>query len=198
MIDDTWKVENSRYINDDRWMRLRADKCITRDGHVIEPYYVIEYNDWVNCLVFDTSNKVIMVRQYRHGAGVHVLETTSGGIEQEDSGPLAAISRELKEELGYTARELYAVGSTYANPSNQTNKVFHFLAIGGDVGERTLEKGETDQIIKITLQNLLKRIDDGKEIFQSLHLVGIFFALDYIRRSNDPALAELKKLATLS
>ena len=57
-----WQTTDSRYLVNDRWLRLRADTCTTPDGQTIEPWYVLEYPEWVNCLVIDQEDKVILLR----------------------------------------------------------------------------------------------------------------------------------------
>lgn len=61
-----WTINSSRYIVNDRFMKLRVDACTTPQGGKIGTYYVLEYGDWVNCLAIDTDNNVIMLRHYRH------------------------------------------------------------------------------------------------------------------------------------
>ncbi|PWB82401.1 MAG: NUDIX hydrolase, partial [Methylocystaceae bacterium] len=51
MSDETlrpWEVRASRRLLHDRWISLRADHCVTQRGVVLDPYYVLEYPDWVH------------------------------------------------------------------------------------------------------------------------------------------------------
>jgi len=77
-----WKTLSSRYIIRDRWMTLRADRCETAAGVVIDPYYVQEPEDWVQVVAFDPADKILMIRQYRHAAGLISNELPCGGIER--------------------------------------------------------------------------------------------------------------------
>jgi hypothetical protein len=43
MPEFDWKVTQSDYVLNNRWIRVRADACETPTGHVIAPYYVLEY-----------------------------------------------------------------------------------------------------------------------------------------------------------
>lgn len=152
---EKWQTNNSKYLVNDRWLRLRADSCTTPDGHSIEPYYVFEYSDWVNCFVIDDNNDVLMLKQYRHGANEYLLELVSGGLEGHDASPEEGIRRELEEELGYVGGEMHQLGTSYPNPANHTNKVYSFIAIGGSCKQaQKLEKGENLQTTKISLEYL--------------------------------------------
>jgi hypothetical protein len=39
-----WKVLRSRYVLSDRWIKVRADDCVTIDGTKVSPYYVSSRN----------------------------------------------------------------------------------------------------------------------------------------------------------
>ena len=43
-----WKINQTRYLVQDRWITLRADDCETHEGVSVAPYYLLEYPDWVN------------------------------------------------------------------------------------------------------------------------------------------------------
>lgn len=191
-----WKTNSSKYLVNDRWLKLRADSCTTPDGHTIEPFYVLEYPDWVNCLVIDDNHEVIMVKHYRHGVDEYTPELVSGGLEATDGSPEEGIRRELAEELGYVGGVVYQTGISYPNPASQTNKVYSFLAIGGSCKqEQKLEKGENLYIFKIPLKDFTKMIEDKNSggVYQSIHLATIFFALNFIKHSQLPAVQELKQ-----
>jgi ADP-ribose diphosphatase len=176
-----WKTVNSKYVVNDRWMKLRADTCTTANGHEISPFYVMEYNEWVNCLVLSDEGEVTLLRHYRHGIDDYVLEIVGGGVD-EGEAPVAAIRRELEEEIGLRNAVIYLTGVCYANASNQTNKTHCFIALGGTFdGKQEYETGADFQIVKMSLDDLTELIEDQNEIMQSLHLASIFFAFNFLK-----------------
>lgn len=192
-----WQTNSSKYLVNDRWLKLRADSCTTPDGHTIEPFYVLEYPDWANCFVMDNNYDVIMVKHYRHGVDEYIPELVSGRLETGDASPEAGMKRELEEELGYVGGEVYQTGVSYPNPASQTNKVYSFIAFGGSRQKaQQLEAGESLQIIKVPLKDLVKMIEDKSSgvIYQSMHLTSIFFALNFIKQAEETVPQELKKL----
>lgn len=123
-----WTVTASRIVHQDRWITLRADDCVTADGHVIAPYYVVGFPDWVVIVATDQQGQAILVQQYRHGMGVVSTELPGGAIEPDDASPAEAALRELREETGYVAEHAEVLATLSANPSNHSNR-FHVVRI---------------------------------------------------------------------
>lgn len=189
---EPWKLQESKYIINDRWLKVKSNTYKTPTGHTIDPYYVIESDDWINCFVID-GLEVIMVNHYRPAADVYLPELVSGGIEPTDASPQDAMRRELEEEIGYTGGELHQTGVSYANPARQNNKIYSFIAFGGrcDLVQR-LEDGESLQIMRMPFKELLEMLEDKSTVHQSTHLAAIFFALNFLRESASSELQELK------
>lgn len=138
-----WRVTASRTILKDRWIDLRADDCARADGLEIKPYYVLNYPDWVQIVAIDADENLVVVRQYRHGAGRVTLEIPSGCVDPGDADPIAAAARELREETGYASARMRFVGTICNNPANQTNDIFIVLAEDARrVGDQQLDENE--------------------------------------------------------
>jgi hypothetical protein len=56
-----WKLLNSEYIVNDRWLKLRADTCQLPNSRIIAPYYVLEYPTWVNIVAITPQDEIILV-----------------------------------------------------------------------------------------------------------------------------------------
>src|SRR5215472_7608549 len=116
-----WKVIESRYLIRDPWMVLRADRCKTSGGITIDPYYVQEPEDWVQVIAFDRDNRILLIRQYRHGAGVISSELPCGKIDPGET-PADAARRELLEETGCAAQALLPLPSLSPNSAHYANR----------------------------------------------------------------------------
>lgn len=190
-----WKVNGSQYLMKNKLMKVRVDSCVTPKGDEIDAYYVIECGDWVNCLTLDADGNAVILKHYRHAARTYVTELVSGGIESTDASPKAAMQRELEEEVGYTGGTLYDIGISYPNPATQTNQVYSFLAIGGTITQQqNLEAGESLIVEKVSLRALIEQMNTSGEVYQSMHVATLFYAVNFIRNSTDSALRDLKKL----
>lgn len=172
-----WKILESRYLVQDRWLTLRADTCETAAGVRIDPFYVFEKKDWAHVMAFDDRNRVLIVRQYRHGSRSVTAELPCGVIEESDPSPLEAARREMLEETGCVAENFRAVTPVFANPARQTNRVYCFLA---DNARRVAEpvQDDTEEIESafVTLEELFVLIDSG-EFAQSLHIASVYQSL---------------------
>lgn len=190
-----WQTTDSKILVEDRWIKLRADTCVTPEGHTITPFYVLEYPTWANCFVIDNNNNVVTVKHYRHGVNEFVPELVSGGIDKNDTSPLEGMRRELAEEIGYTGGEIYQTGTSYPNPASQTNTLYSFIAIGGSCNaEQKLEASENLEIQKLSFVDFVKNMNDSNITYHSLSLASTFLAMNFIKKSDLDSLQNLKKL----
>ena len=115
---------------DSPWIKLRAERCVTQRGAVLDPFYLLDYPEWVHVAAFDEEDRLLLVRQYRHGAGKMSLELPGGVMDPQESDPLVAGARELLEETGHVAATLTHLARLSPNPSSHTNGVHILLATG--------------------------------------------------------------------
>lgn len=134
-----WRVLASRRLHADRWISLRADRCVTDEGVEVEPYYVLEYPDWVHVVAVGADSRILLVEQYRHAAGQITLETPAGRMDPQDAGPEAAAARELLEETGCAAEALMVLNAASPNPASHANRVHTVLATGVSFRQAALD-----------------------------------------------------------
>jgi 8-oxo-dGDP phosphatase len=125
--DGKWRITASRHVHKDRWISLRADDCVTDEGAVVAPYYVLEYRDWVEVVALDADDNVLLVKQYRHGLGDISLELPAGNMDPGETDPVEAARRELLEEAG-CAGTLTLIGESRANAASLNNRTHIILA----------------------------------------------------------------------
>jgi len=175
-----WKLLQSEYIHKSDWLTARKDRCLTPAGKIVDPYYVLEYPNWVNGLAIREDGKVIMVRQYRHGFGQTILEIPGGAMDATDASPEVAMRRELLEETGYAFEQLVPLGDICPNPASSNNLTYMFLATGGKkVQEQQLDQNEEIEIVIISMEELQQLLKTN-QIRQALHVTCIFYALQYM------------------
>ena len=152
---EPWEITSSRVELEDRWIKVRADNCRRSDGIAIEPYYVLEYPDWVCVLPITSEGDVVLTREYRHGAGLVVTGLPSGVVDKTDITPMSTAKRELLEETGYTSEQVVALGSLYANWTNQNNMIHYFLALDAKLtGTPKLDASEEIDVVLAPWENV--------------------------------------------
>ncbi|RDJ20998.1 NUDIX hydrolase [Bosea caraganae] len=173
-----WQVTSSQTLLKDRWIDLRADRCVTAAGTVIEPYYVLGYPDWVHVVALTDADELVLVRQYRHGAGAMVLELPGGCADAADADMEAAARRELLEETGFGAAEVRHVTTLFPNPATQSNRLHIMLATGlRREAAQSLDPGEDGLTIELLpLAEVLAGLQNGL-IGQAMHVAGLLLGL---------------------
>ncbi len=174
--DLTWKKLSSTYIHKGPWATLRSDRCLMPTGHIVEDYYVLEYSNWVNAVAITEDNKILMVHQYRHAAGIVSLEIP-GGVIDEGETPEQGLRRELLEETGYLFDDFELLCTIYANPSTANNHTYCYLAKGGKkVQDQHLDEQEEIIVETFSIDEVKQLLAENK-IAQALHCTGLFYAL---------------------
>lgn len=173
-----WKILSSEYLFNDRWFKVRKDRCETPGGKIVDPYYVYDFSTWVGALPVTEDGKIIMIRQYRHALGEVCIEIPGGCVDDTDTSLEMAISRELLEETGYAFSSIEHLGKISPNPSTNTNYLHMFLARGGKkTGTQHLDENEEIEVLEMTVEEL-KQLLRKNQILQSMHVSCILYALE--------------------
>ena len=178
MKDMKWKTLSSEYIFNDRWFKVRKEKCETPEGIIVDPYYVYDFPTWVGALPVTEDGKLVMVRQYRHALGETILEIPGGCVDDTDKDFEEAVARELLEETGYIFFSYEYLGRISPNPSTNSNLLHMFLAKGGQkVASQKLDENEVMEVILLSVDELKQLLRENK-IIQSMHVSCILYGLD--------------------
>lgn len=179
-----WKLLDSEYLVNDRWLKLRANTYKMPHGKIVSPYYIFEYAPWANIVALTPNNEVVLVKQFRPGSGRSSFELPGGGFEETDSSANTTIQRELREETGFTCESIIETGIAYPNPANHTNRLHCFIGLNAThTSAQNLDTTEDITVFLIPLQDLLAAIQAGEIIFQSLYITTLFFAQNYLTKT---------------
>jgi 8-oxo-dGTP pyrophosphatase MutT (NUDIX family) len=180
--DLTWKKLSSEYLIKDTWATIRIESCMKPDGHIVEPYYVYEFPNWVTAIALTKDGRVILERQYRHALGETIYEIPGGCVDASDANLEAAIARELLEETGYKFEKFEYLGRTSANPSTNTNLMHMYLALNGElVAEQNLDAGEDLEVLFVSVDEFVTLFKEGA-FLQAMHTTAIYLALQKLGR----------------
>ena len=150
-----------------RIVSLRVDTVQLRNGNQ-SIREIVERSDCVCVVPLDSSDNVIMVRQYRKAVEETLLEIPAGGIEPGEA-PQEAVIREMQEEIGHTADTLRHLSSFWITPGYCTEMMHAYLAT--DLRPSSLQPDEDEdiQVVRVPLDkipDMVRRgeIKDGKSI----------------------------------
>ncbi|MDP6604891.1 MAG: NUDIX hydrolase [Dehalococcoidia bacterium] len=131
------------------------------DGHAIERT-VVEHPGAVAIVPVDQQGRWLLVRQYRHAARSVLLEVPAGTREAGEP-PEVTAARELREETGFAADSVTALGGAWAAPGFANEYMHYFLATG--LRHDPLPQDEDENIgdpVAMTFDEVLVAIDDGR------------------------------------
>lgn len=105
---------------------IRRDTLKTPDGHETK-LDIIEHGGSVIIVPVDKDGNLLFVRQYRHAAGMDLLELPAGTLEK-DEDPAVCAAREIREETGFAADRIEKIGDFYLAPGYSTEFMHVYLA----------------------------------------------------------------------
>ena len=158
-----WIVVDSYVISDNPWNGLRRDRVRLPDGSEVPDFYISVRPHVAIVFALTPDDQVVLVRQYKHGAGDIVIELPAGGFT--DGDPREHAARELREETGYEAAELRELGVLFDDVTKNSNRVHVFLATGSRlVGDQMLddiERRSGVEVIVVPRGDIPRMILDG-------------------------------------
>ena len=174
MIRD-WEIVKREVIEDFKIFQIEKKRARSPRTGKVSDVQAIRFPDWVLILAITPDEKVVMVRQYRHGIERVCLELPGGLVDPADGSPALSARRELLEETGYRADEIMLIGECYPQPAILSNRCFFYIAKNATEAQaQHLDSGEDIEIIKIPLKEIPARIEN-REIDHGMVLLAFFF-----------------------
>lgn len=119
---NSWKLIERKMVFSSRFVNVYEDKVELPNGKVLEDYTIVEKPSVVMVVVTDTENNILILREYKHGAG-KILFTLPAGHKKESESVIDAAKREVKEEIGATGGLFEELGILYDYPSKDIHKI---------------------------------------------------------------------------
>lgn len=158
---------------------LREDDATHPRTGVQRTYYVLQTPTYVNVVAITKEGRLVLVRQWRHGARDIGLELPAG-LAEPGEAPETAAARELFEETGFVAEKLTRIGQVQPNPAHQDNVSYTVLAEGcvaRDPG-RALDDGEDIEVVLARPAEVAGLVRSG-QVRSAMVLCGVLWWLDH-------------------
>jgi ADP-ribose pyrophosphatase len=122
-----WRILSTEIGYQKKWIRVREESCELPSGKVLSPYIVVDIPHFCNVVMVTAQEEIVLVKQYRHAAGIVSIELPGGMIDVGED-PLEAVIREMQEETGYTSKEVELLYTVHPNPPLESNRAWFYLA----------------------------------------------------------------------
>ena len=175
----TFKEEtiSSEMIYEGAIMNVRRDKVTVKDGQT-SFREIIEHNGGAAVVALKDDGKVVMVKQFRKPFERDVLEIPAGKIEIGED-PKVTVIRELKEETGYTAKNVDLICKYAPSVGYTTEVLYIYKATGLTPGETNFDPQEALDTIELPLTEVVEMIKKG-EILDGKTMTGILLTKELI------------------
>ena len=162
-----------------RAFKIRRDYLRTPNGRETR-FEIVEHGGSVVILPVDEDGNLLFVRQYRHAAGLDLLELPAG-TRDGDEPHVECAAREIREETGMAADTLVRVGDFYLAPGYSTEFMAVFLAT--DLRHDPLEADADEflQVEKMPVREALTLAERG-EMPDAKSLAALFLARPYLEK----------------
>ena len=171
------KTISSDRIYTGKVISLKVD-TVEVDNKGYKKREIVEHPGAVAIVAITEDNKVVLVKQFRKPIEQVIWELPAGKLEIGESPKECAI-RELKEETGYSAKNLKLLHKFFTSAGFSNQKIYIFLATGLTKGEPDFDDDEFIEKYEIDIneaQNMVIKndIEDAKSS------IGILLAKELI------------------
>jgi ADP-ribose pyrophosphatase len=161
-----------------RAFKIRRDWMKTPDGRETK-FDIVEHGGSVVLIPVDEAGDLLFVRQYRHAAGMDLLELPAGTRDGDEPYEECA-QREIREETGMQAGRLQKVGEFYLAPGYSTEFMVVFLATDLKHNPLDPDADEFLSVEKIPVKQAIEMAEGGK-VPDAKSLAALLLAGPYLR-----------------
>jgi len=171
-----WPLLASEPVLDLGLFRVTRDRARSPRTDQPRDFYVVHMADWLMVVPLTADGKLVLIRQYRHGAREAGLEVPGGLHDRAGEQPAQGAVRELAEETGYGGGEVSLLGALRPQPALLANRAWIYLARG--VVPRAApapDAGEDLEVVLVDPRDVPSRITGG-EIANAMSVAALALA----------------------
>lgn len=174
-----WQTISSELAFDNKWFKVQKDAVKLPNGKILDDFYLWKEHNVAQIVAITSDNKIVLVRQYKHGAGDILIECPAGFVDENEDFETAA-KRELLEETGYIANKIKYLGKYIHNPTKSLGIVKSYLARDLIKSKQSLDEDEEIEVLEIPINEVVQMINKG-QIWTSGTISSIFLALNELQ-----------------
>lgn len=176
-----WQRIGREPLRDCRVFRVERVLARSPSTGAEHDFFCIDSPSWVNVIAVTQDERIVLVRQYRHGSQSMTLEIP-GGLVDPGETPADAALRELREETGFAAPRAIAVGDVNPNPALFGNRLHTFLAPGAQRVGEVMNHGTEETAVELVAIEAIPELVRSGAIDHALVLAGLY-QWEILRRS---------------
>jgi ADP-ribose pyrophosphatase len=157
-----WREVSREPAGDYRIFKVERSVAVSPVDGKPRTFHRIQSQTWTQIIPITTDERVVMIRQYRHGAQRVTLEIP-GGLVDPGEDPAEAAMRECLEETGYRAPHAEPLGAVNPNPALFANTLHGYFARGVTLEGAVANTGtEVTEPVLVPLRDLRAKLVSGE------------------------------------
>lgn len=159
-----WKLLKETDVSPSKWFPIKQHKVELPNGTIIDDYFITTLGNVGMILPITKENKIVLVKQYKHGVEDILIELPAGFQQNNKSIEESALA-ELEEETGIktTLENLKPIGKISNTPTKSTHVTYGYLATELEFNSiQNLEITEDIEIIQQTPMETIEMIKNGE------------------------------------
>ena len=171
-----WPLVASEQVLDLGLFRVTREQARSPRTGGERSFYVVHLTDWLMVVPLTIAGRLVLVRQYRHGARETGLEVPGGLHDRAGERPEQGAARELAEETGYGGGDYSFLGAPRPQPALLSNRAWIYLARGvAKRAEPAPDPGEDFEVVLLDPGDVPSRIACG-EISSAMTIAALALA----------------------
>ncbi len=158
-MSDLPRLLSSEVVYRGRLFNVERD-TLAMDGGVTAARETIRHPGAVCMIPVLNDGHILLVTQYRHPAGRRLLELPAGTLEKGEA-PVAAVTRELQEEVGYRPGTIEALGGFFVAPGYTSEYIHLFACTALEPGRLPGDDDEDIEVETLSLPSALEAVESG-------------------------------------
>jgi ADP-ribose pyrophosphatase len=164
MSPKKWELLSARVVLPDKYLPVEIRTYRLPNGKIVDDFSVTTIGDVSMVVPITFDKKVVLVNQFKPGAGDVILEFPAGRIEPHHGNFVELAQAELEEEAGIrvSPEQLREFAVLNGFPTKGTEKVHFFLATDCRFNSKQhLDENETIEIVTLPFAQMDAMILEG-------------------------------------